>query len=145
MGWFNYYGLIFIAVIMVPNIFYALKNRQLSGTGFTNKAQETVEQIGRCGCMALMIFNIPYTYFGFWFEGAIAVYISVNAVLCLVYCILWVIFFNREGKVKALSLSVIPTLVFVFSGCMLADIPLIVFAVVFGVCHIYISYKNSTV
>lgn len=145
MGWFNYYGLIFIAVIMVPNIFYALKSRQVSGSRFTNKALETAEQIGRYGCMALMIFNIPYTYFGFWFEGAIAVYISVNAVLCLVYCILWVIFFNRERKVKALSLSVIPTLVFVFSGCMLADIPLIVFAVVFGVCHIYISYKNSTV
>ena len=145
MGWFNYYGLICIAVIMVPNIFYALKSRQVSGSRFTNKALETAEQIGRYGCMVLMIFNIPYTYFGFWFEGAIAVYISVNAVLCLVYCVLWVIFFNREGKAKALSLSVIPTVVFIFSGCMLADIPLIVLAVVFGVCHIYISYKNSTV
>lgn len=30
MGWFNYYGLIIMAVIMIPNIVYAVKNKQTS-------------------------------------------------------------------------------------------------------------------
>ncbi len=37
----------------------------------------------------------------------------------------------------------LPTVIFVFSGIVLAYIPLIVFAVIFGITHIYLSYKNS--
>lgn len=70
-------------------------------------------------------------------------YLAVNGALCLAYLICWAVFWEKEGKLKALALSVLPTAVFLFGGIMLASIPLTVFAVVFGVCHILISYKNS--
>lgn len=142
MGWFNYYGLIFIAVIMIPNIIYAIKHKDGYPNAYKNKAAEIFEQIGRYGCFVLMIFNIPYTYFGFWFSYGLTVYLSVNGALCLAYIIFWIICRNRGGKLKALSLSIIPTCIFLFSGIILADIPLIVFAVIFGINHILISYKN---
>ena len=44
---------------------------------------------------------------------------------------------------RALALSVIPSCIFLFSGVMLANFPLIVCALVFGVNHIFISYKNA--
>lgn len=50
---------------------------------------------------------------------------------------------NGNGKLKALSLSIIPSAIFLFSGVVLANIPLIVFAVLFAVNHILISYKNA--
>ena len=142
MGWFNYYGLIVMAIVMIPNIVYAVKVKNFANA-YKNKTVEILEQIGRYACFVLMIFNIPYTYFGFWFDNAITVYLSVNGCLCFAYLLFWIICRNRNGKLKALSLSVIPSVIFLFSGITLAYIPLIVFAVLFGINHILISYKNS--
>ena len=143
MGWFNYYGLIFIAIIMIPNIIFAIKQKD----GFTNKYKNRVveisEQIGRYACFALMIFNIPYTYFDFWFEYALTVYLIVNGVLCLTYLLIWIICWNNNGKFKVLTLSIIPSVIFLFSGIVVLSIPLIVFAVLFGINHVLLSYKNS--
>ena len=143
MSWFNYYGLIFIAIIMIPNIIFAICQKDGFANKYKNKAVEILEQTGRCACIVLMIFNIPYTYFNFWFEYALTVYLIVNSFLCLLYLLFWVISWNQNGKLKALSLSVIPTAVFLFSGIVVANIPLIAFAVLFGITHILISYKNS--
>ena len=142
MTWFNYYGLAVMAVIMIPNIIYAVKHKN-GENKYSNKAVEILEQIGRYGCFTFMIFNIPYTYFNFWFDYALIVYLSVNSGLCLSYLIFWVICWNRNDKLKALTLSVIPSCVFLFSGIVLAYIPLIAFSVIFAICHIFISCKNS--
>ena len=142
MTWFNYYGLIFMALIMIPNIIYAIKNKEGSSKIYKNKAVEIFEQIGRYGCMALMIFNIPYVCFGFWFKTGLILYLSIDGGLCLAYIIFWIICRNRNGYLKALSLSVIPSCIFIFSGVVLAYIPLIAFALLFGINHILISCKS---
>ena len=142
MSWFNYYGLAIMAVIMIPNIIYAVKHKSDGAGAYDNRAVVVLEQIGRYGCFFFMIFNIPYTYFGFWFDHALIVYLSVNGALCLAYVVFWIVCGNKSGKLKALSLSIIPTCVFLFSGIVLASIPLIVCAVIFGINHILISYKT---
>ena len=48
------------------------------------KTLQLFEQIGRYGCIAFMVFNIPFTYFGFWFDKAMLVYAIVNSVLCAI-------------------------------------------------------------
>ncbi|MDE7300855.1 MAG: hypothetical protein K2N47_01665 [Clostridia bacterium] len=142
MGWFNYYGLAVMAIIMLPNIVYAVKHRNDAAV-YNNKPAVIMEQIGRYGCLVLMIFNIPYTYFDFWFDYALTVYLYVNGSLCIAYLIFWIVLWNKEGKLKALSLSVLPSCIFLFSGIVIANIPLIAFAIVFAVNHILISYKNA--
>ena len=143
MGWFNYYGLAVMAVVMIPNIIYAVKNKGNVADTYNNKLATVAEQVGRYGCFAFMIFNIPYSYFNFWFDYAIIVYLAVNGGLCLAYLIFWIICRNKSGKLRALALSVIPFCIFIFSGVMLLNIPLICFAVIFAVSHILISYKNA--
>ena len=142
MGWFNYYGLIIMAVIMVPNIIYAVKRKDETGS-YKNKAVEVSEQIGRYGCFIFMIFNIPYAYFNFWFEHALIVYLAVNDGLCLLYLIFWALYGKLSAKFRALILSVIPSCIFIFSGIILANIPLVIFAVLFAATHIFISYKSA--
>lgn len=142
MGWFNYYGLAVMAIVMIPNIIYAVKHKN-DETYDNNKAVVVAEQIGRYGCFALMIFNIPYTYFDFWFDRALTVYLSINGALCLAYLVFWIVCRNSNGKLRALSLSIIPSVIFLFCGIVLAYIPLIVFAVIFAASHISISYKNA--
>ena len=142
MGWFNFYGLAVMAIIMIPNIIYAVKQKN-SENAYRNKAVEILEQIGRFGCLFLMIFNIPYTYFNFWFDYALLVYLSGIGILCLAYLLFWGICWNRTDRLKALSLSIIPSAIFLFGGILLANIPLIAFSVLFAVTHIFISYKNA--
>ena len=143
MTWFNYYGLIFTAVILIPNIVYAVKNKNESAGEYDNKAAIVFEQIGRYACMFFMTFNLPYTWIGFWFPFAQTVYLVVNGVLVAAYCVLWVIFWKKKGMSKAVFLSAIPSLVFLFSGVMLGSVPLAIFAVVFAVSHILISVMNA--
>ena len=73
LGWFNYYGLIAVAIIMIPNIVSAATDKGLFENRFDNKVILVLEQIGRFGCMAFMIFNILDTYFDFWFDSALIV------------------------------------------------------------------------
>lgn len=99
MNWFNYYGLAVMAIIMIPNIVYAVKHKNDAANYYNKKAVVICEQIGRYGCFALMIFNIPHTYFNFWFDHALTVYLSVNGGLCLAYIIFWIVCRNRNGIV----------------------------------------------
>lgn len=62
--WFNLYGLIFIIVIMVPNIIFVAKCKDGFENKYQNKLVETLEQIGRFTCFGTMIINIPHTIFG---------------------------------------------------------------------------------
>ena len=143
MGWFNYYGLAIMAVIMIPNILYAVKHKGETRDSYRNRAVIVLEQAGRYGCFAFMIFHIPYTYFPFWFDGALAVYLAGNGAFCLAYLIVWAVRRKKNGKWKALLLSILPSCVFLLSGIVLANIPLLIFAVCFAGCHIRISYKNA--
>ena len=143
MGWFNYYGLIVIILIMIPNMVFAAKNKDGFENKYRNKTVEISEQIGRFACFGLMIFNIPRTYFGFWFSYAEIVYIVSNACLTAAYCVIWIILWKKNCLARSILLSVIPSLIFMISGVLLSDIPLMVFAAIFAPTHILISIKNA--
>lgn len=143
MEWFNIFGLVFIIIIMIPNIIFAIKCKDGFENKWHNKAVEILEQIGRFGCFGFMIINIPGTWFGWWSDEAFAIYLIINAILVLTYCAIWIVCFRKNSVFKALSLSIIPSVIFLFSGIMCRSILLIVSAVIFAPCHIMISYKNT--
>lgn len=140
MEWFNYWGLIFMAIIMTPNIIYAIVNKVKNN--YNNKRVELLEQIGRYGSFVFMIFNVPFTYFGFFFENGLSAYLIINVTLIMIYCVSWVVFFNKSNIIKALVLSIVPSIVFLFSGIMILSVPLIIFATIFAPTHVFISCKT---
>ena len=149
MTFFNFYGLIFMIAIMIPNIIYAIKHKEnfeniskWKNDKFKN-ATEILEQIGRYGCFTFMIFNFPGTYFGWIFQKAFLIYLSVNIILIFIYCLIWKICFNSNTIFKSLSLSISPSIIFLFSGILLQSVLLILSAIIFAPTHILISYKNS--
>lgn len=143
MSWFNYYGLIAIVIILIPNIIATIIDKGAFENKYDNKVMLVSEQIGRYGCMVFMVFNIPYTFFDFWFDRALMVYLIVNGTLLIVYLLGWILFCKKRNKMVTLWLAITPTAIFLFSGIMLLSVPLIAFAVVFGIGHITISYMNS--
>ena len=143
MEWFNIFGLVFIIIIMIPNIIFAIKCKDCFKNTGISKRIESIEQIGRFGCFGFMIFNIPGTWFGWWSDEAFAAYLIVNSVLIILYCLLWIILWRKNNIFRALTLSIIPSAVFLFSGVMSRSILLILSALIFTPSHILISYKNA--
>ena len=143
MEWINIFGAVFITIIMVPNIIYALKCKDGFENKWNNRGVEIIEQIGRFSCFGFMIINIPGTWFGWWSDEAFAVYLIVNSVLIITYCVIWIICFQKNTIFRALALSVIPSVIFIFSGVMSRSILLIVASLIFAPTHILISYKNA--
>ena len=143
MEWFNIFGLVFIAIIMIPNIVFAVLCEDGFENTYKNKAVETMEQVSRIGCFGFMIINVPGTWFGWWSDEAFAIYLIVNALLIALYCFLWIICWKKNGIFKAFALSVIPSVVFMFSGIMSRSILLTLAALLFAPAHIFISYQNA--
>ena len=143
MEWLNVFGLVMVAVIMIPNILFAMKCKDGFVNKWNNKSVETVEQIGRFGCFGFMIINIPGTWFGWWSDEAFAVYLVVDAVLVTLYCVIWAVCFRKSSVFRALAVSIIPSVLFLFSGIMSRSILLTIAAVLFAPSHILISYQNA--
>ena len=47
MEWINVFGTVFVVIIMIPNIIYALKCKKSFENKWNNKLVEIIEQIGR--------------------------------------------------------------------------------------------------
>lgn len=143
MEWFNLTGLIFVVVLLIPNIIYGATNKDGFAGEFHNKFVETGEQIGRFGCFILMFIQPSFVTLGYIYDGAQALYLILGIVLLALYCGGWIVFRKGNSIAKALTLSILPSVLFLESGILTLNIPLIVLSVVFAICHITISYKNT--
>lgn len=143
MEWFNVFGLVFMVIIMIPNIVYAIRCKEGFENKWNHRFVEFAEQIGRYGCFVFMCVNVPGTWFGWWSNEAFAIYLVIDTMLVALYCAVWIMFFKKKGMFRSLALSIIPSLLFVFSGIMSRSILLILASVLFAPCHILISYKNA--
>lgn len=140
-NWLNIFGIIIVLLMLIPNIIYVIRF-----PGQKNKSENQVmnilEQAGRYASMFLMIFNIGIGEMGFSSLGLFFAYFLGNAILLLAYWIVWILFFIKRSNGKSIALAVIPTGIFLLSGLTLEYILLIISALVFGIAHIYVTYKN---
>ena len=143
MEWINPFGLVFMAVILIPNIVFALKCKDGFANKWENKTVQIIEQVGRFGCFGFMIVNIPGTCFGWWSDEAFALYLIADTLLVLLYCLIWIVCFQKKSLFRALALSIIPSILFLFSGMISRSVLLILSAALFAPSHIVISYKNA--
>ncbi|MEG0844160.1 MAG: hypothetical protein RSD22_10170 [Romboutsia sp.] len=115
MDWLNIYGLITMTIIMIPNVIFVMKEKNFESK-YHNKTVELIEQIGRFGSMGLMIFNIPLLDYGYWFTNGKVLYVFSIAILSILYCIVWFLYFKKASIEKAILLAIIPTILFLSSG-----------------------------
>lgn len=139
-NWMNLFGLMIVVVMLLPNILYAIKFRNAKNR-CNNKAMNILEQVGRYGSMLFMVVNV-FGEYGFSSVGTFLVYLFGNGALLLGYWIVWVFFFFKQEPWMSLALAILPTLIFFISGLTLHYVLLILCAVLFGVAHIYVTWKN---
>lgn len=142
-GWINLINIATVICLIVINIIAVKKN--IAGD-FSSKYPiiNIFEQIGRYGCMALMIipFAVKNLEFGFNSIISMTIWICLTIVLLIIYAILWSV---KSKGIKAViyGLAIIPICIFVINGIILHHILLIIAALIFGVCHIIIVNENT--
>lgn len=141
--YFNYWGLIFAIIILIPNIVFAVTCKDGFENRYHNKMVEIFEQIGRFGCFFSMFITIPFMCKGYWFKYGETFYLILGIIFVVLYCLGWLIFWKEDSVRKSLYLSLIPSVLFIESGITSGNILLLIFAFFFAPCHILISYKNA--
>lgn len=141
-GWINLFGGIFVILMLVPNIVYAIKNKDEKNL-CTNKLMNIIEQIGRYACIVLMWFPLLVWKFSFTTSTEFVTYMLSNILFLVAYWILFVIYMKKKNTGLALSLAIIPSCIFLFSGILLRHWLLVGFACLFATGHIFVTYVNT--
>lgn len=141
-GWINLFGGIFVILMLVPNIVYAIKNKDEKNL-CTNKPMNIIEQIGRYACIVLMWFPLLVWKFSFVTSAEFVIYMLSNILLLVAYWILFAVYMKKKNMGLALSLAIIPSCIFLFSGVLLRHWLLVGFACLFAIGHIFVTYINA--
>lgn len=141
-GWLNWFGLIIVVLMLLPNFLYAMRHKGAENQ-CTNRLINLAEQVGRYGCMFLMVFHIGLAETGFASITAFLVYFVGNGVLLFAYFAFWIVYAKKSSLFSALMLAILPTLLFLLSGLTTRNYLLAGLAVLFGAAHIYITILNA--
>ena len=141
-GWINAFGAVIVILMLVPNIVYAIKNKDEKNR-CTNRAMNLIEQTGRYACIVLMWLPLLVREFGFASISEMVLYSAGNVILLLMYWIAFAVYMKHKTKKIALTLATLPACIFLLSGILLRHPLLAGFAVVFAVGHIYVTCKNT--
>lgn len=140
-GWINLINAVIILLLLIPNIIY--EARRSTPPSKCAMAVRITEQIARYTCIALMILPIFVWEFGFKSVGEMLAYVVTDGLLLLAYYAFWIPYFKRETKAVALALAILPSCIFLMSGLLLRHWLLVAGAIIFGICHIYITLKRK--
>lgn len=138
----NPLGIAIILLMMVPNVIFALRHRDMENK-CKNRLMNLLEQIGRYGCLVLMIICIGLDKFGFGSVEDFLIYLFGSALLLLAYFIFWILYGKSPSRKKALALAIIPCCLFLLCGVTLRQWPLVVFAVFSCFCHVCVTLSNN--
>ena len=144
-NWINIFGLIFVILLLIPNIIYALwlkQDNRKSVNHCSNKFMNVLEQTGWYGCMVLMVFSIGMREFGFASVTAFLIYLFGNSLIMIVYWTVWMLYFVKPAQGKQIALVILPTALFLLSGMTLHYVLLTVFSLLFGVARFYVAWQN---
>ena len=141
-GWINLFGAGIIVLIMIPNIIYAVKQKQDETQIKVPRYLSACEQLGRYGCIILMWLPLLVWKFGFGSVEEYLIYLIGNGVLLLCYYLFWMFYSRKRTLSVAMALAIIPTAIFLLSGILLRHWLLVVAAILFGSAHCMITYMT---
>ena len=132
-GWINLVNAAFVVALITMSVL-GQKKSGLPPMQSRHKLLNTLEQIGRYACMALMILPLlPGFKFGFATTGAMIGWLVGSLVLLSSYTVLWTQ--AKRGGAALFGLALIPALLFLCCGVLLRHWALAAAAVLFGFSH----------
>ncbi len=141
MGWLSLMGLIIVALLLLPNIFFTVRKQETTGC-YIKSWVDSVEKVTRITTMLLMIFQLGVSKEGFHSMWAFFLYLFGNAALVIAYWIIWLLYRKRQTRERRLILVEIPCIVYLLCAVTLHHWLLLASAVVFAVSHTHVQQEK---
>lgn len=146
---FSYIGLIFLLMLMIPNIIWAMSKQNVDETANENKILSVFERIGQILCVAALLFFNDYDpkEFSWW-----TVWLFSSFTCMILYEFFWVRYFksNRTKYDFYRNLigipvpgATLPVIAFLLLGIYGKVIWLVISAIIFGIGHIGIHINKK--
>lgn len=141
-GWINWINMMAVVYLFLINMIMFRKGLSDS---FNSKhlTVNIFEQIGRYGCMVLMIFPIFTRDWEFGFDSVteMLIWVCLTTLLLVIYSLLWVKKANGGAGILY-GLAIVPGILFLLNGILLRHPALIAVSLVFGIFHFIIVKEN---
>ncbi len=142
MNWINSFGLVIVILIILPNVIFAMK-KKVTENKCRNKFMNSLEQIGRYGCLFFMVVPIGLFKFGFSSKYEFIIWLLTNILLLLLYWLFWFRHMRTPKDTLPMILAIIPSAIFIIDGLLLRHWLLMISGILFSIGHIYITYNSN--
>ena len=144
-GWINLWNGCLVMLMLAPNLLHMLKSKGQGPEPHLPRGLMIAEQAGRFGCMAFMVLPLFVGKFGFSGVPGLALYALGNGALLLAYWGFWAAYRRRKTLSRAMVLALLPTAIFLLTGCLLRHGALVAAALLFGYAHVQITVLTHRV
>lgn len=150
---FSYIGLIFLLMLMIPNIIWS-KNKPKDYDKYAENENKILLIFERIGEISVSCISLIFSDFNINNLSVRSLFLIIAFLMMMLYEVYWIRYFKSEKTMKDMYSSIIgvpvagstlPVLAFLLLGIYGKNLPLIISTVVLGIGHIgiHINHKKE--
>lgn len=147
---FSYIGLIFLLMLMIPNIIWS-KNKPKDYDKYAENENKILLIFERIGEISVSCISLIFSDFNINNLSVRSLFLIIAFLMMMLYEVYWIRYFKSEKTIKDMYSSIIgvpvagatlPVLAFLLLGIYGKNLPLIISTVVLGIGHIGIHINH---
>ena len=148
---FSYIGLLFLIMLMIPNIIWS-KNKPKDYDKYAGNENKLLLGFERIGEIAVTCIALIFSDFNIHKLSAWSIVLLAAFLLMILYEFYWIRYFKSEKTMKDMYSSILgipvagatlPVLAFILLGAYGKNLPLIISTLILGIGHIGIHIKHK--
>lgn len=144
MQFFNLYGVpVIVILFIVWMIFRNIDKKYKPPTDSVNRGLKAFEQIGGFAVIFLMVCGFGIQGDGFLSDTMKIFWIVSMVFLLLLHILSCIMFYRSRNHTLHMMTAIFPSIIFILTGLLEQDPPLLLFAIVFAIGKIYMTSKSE--
>ena len=144
MQFFNLYGLpVIVILFIVWMIFRNIDKKYKPPTDSVNRGLKGFEQIRGFAVIFLMVCGFGIQGDGFLSDTMKIFWIVSMVFLILLHIVSCIMFYRSRNHTLHMMTAIFPSVIFILTGLLEQDPPLLLFAIVFAIGKIYMTSKSE--
>lgn len=146
---FSYIGFIYVMLLMIPNVIWAIKDSNLFNNIKENKLLSFLEKTGQILIIIMLLTFLDFNLqeLSFWY-----IWLIMSSIFMIMYECWWIRYFKSKNKKQdfysnfigiPLPGAVLPIISFLFLGIYGKSIIFIIITIVFAISHIGLHINNK--
>lgn len=143
-GTINWYGLPVIVILSIIDFaLYQSEKKRNFDSKQLNRGLKAFEQIGRFTVMFFMIVTLGIAGKGFLSDLMRDFWVITVAFMILFYIVCAIFYHKSKNHLLDMACAIDESIIFMLTGLLEQDFPLLMFSIIFAIGHIYVVSKKE--